>query len=80
MNGAAYDPAFNLGLLYLKKSAQKDGSGDRNLAYASTWLEKATEITPNNINCLEVLRLLYRQTGNKTQLDKINSKLKQLTN
>lgn len=80
LNGAAYDPAFNLGLLYLKKSAQKDRSGDRNLAYSATWLEKAIEIAPNNINCLEALRLLYKQTENKTQLDKINNKLKQLTN
>jgi len=80
LNGAAYDPTFNLGLLYLKRSEKKDGSGDRNLAYATTWLEKATEIAPNNTNCLEVLSLLYKQTGNKTQLNKINNKLKQLTN
>ena len=80
LNGAAYDPAFNLGLLYLKKSTKKEGSRDRNLAYAATWLEKATEIAPNNVSCLEVLRLLYTQTGSKTQLDKINNKLKQLTN
>ncbi|MFD0749463.1 tetratricopeptide repeat protein [Mucilaginibacter calamicampi] len=80
LNGAAYDPTFNLGLLYLKKSAQKEGSAAENLSYATAWLEKATEIAPNNINCLEVLRLLYSQTKNKTQLDKVNNKLKQLTN
>jgi tetratricopeptide (TPR) repeat protein len=80
LNGAAYDPTFNLGLLYLKKSAQAGGSERNNIMQATTWLEKAYEIAPNNTNCLEVLRLLYKQTGNRTQLDKINNKLKQLTN
>jgi len=80
LNDASYNPIFNLGLLYLKKSTLKDGSEGRNLANATTWLEKATEIAPNNMNCLEVLRLLYKQTDNKTQLDKINNKLKQLIN
>jgi tetratricopeptide (TPR) repeat protein len=80
LNGAAYDPTFNLGLLYLKKSVQAGGSERNNIMHATTWLEKAYEIAPNNINCLEVLRLLYKQTENRTQLDKINNKLKQLTN
>lgn len=80
LNSAVYDPAFNLGLLYLKKSAQANGSEAKNLAQAAIWLEKANEIAPNNIGCLEVLRLLYKQTGNKAQLDKVNNKLKQLTN
>jgi len=80
LNGAAYDATFNLGLLYLKKSTQAGGSERNNIMHATTWLEKAYEIAPNNINCLKVLRLLYKQTGNKTQLDKINNNLKQLTN
>jgi tetratricopeptide (TPR) repeat protein len=80
LNGAAYDPAFNLGLLYLKKSAQAGGDERNNIVHATTWLEKAYEIAPTNIKCLEVLRLLYKQTENRTQLDKINNKLKQLTN
>ena len=77
LNDASYEAPFNLGLLYLKKGRE---SNEKYLAYAATWLEKANEIVPNNVNCLEVLRLLYTQTGNKTQLDKINNKLKQVTN
>jgi tetratricopeptide (TPR) repeat protein len=81
LNNSAYDPIFNLGLLYLKKSALKKGSdADKNILYAQQWVEKANEISPNNVKCLEVLQLIYAQTGNKDQTDKINNKLKQLTN
>jgi tetratricopeptide (TPR) repeat protein len=81
LNGSAFEPAFNLGLLYLKKSTwANDGSEGKNITNAAKWLEKANEILPNNVHCLEVLSMLYEQTGNKFQLDKISSKLKQLTN
>jgi tetratricopeptide (TPR) repeat protein len=81
LNSSAYDPIFNLGLLYLKKSAlKKEGAADKNIAYAQQWVEKAYEISPNNVNCLEVLKVIYAQTGNKDQTNKIDNKLKQLTN
>jgi Flp pilus assembly protein TadD len=81
LNSSAYDPIFNLGLLYLKKSLlKKEGATDTNIAYAQQWVEKAYEISPNNVNCLEVLQVIYAQTGNKDQINKINNKLKQLTN
>nr|WP_294790372.1 hypothetical protein [uncultured Mucilaginibacter sp.] len=80
LNSAAYDATFNLGLLYLKQSTKGDGREGEKIAYAAMWLEKANEIAPNNVSCLDVLRLLYKQTRNRTQLDKINNKLKQLTN
>ena len=82
LNSAAYEPVFNLGLLYLKKSTlNNDGSAkERNIKYAAQWINKASEITPNNIECLKVLQLIYAQTDNKDQLNKINNKLKQLTN
>ncbi|MCC8426042.1 lipopolysaccharide assembly protein LapB [Mucilaginibacter sp. UR6-11] len=81
LNSSAFEPIFNLGLLYLKKSALKQGSeADKNLAYAQKWMEKASEISPNDTNCLEVLQLIYKKTGNKDQTEKINNKLKQLTN
>lgn len=79
LNSSAYEPIFNLGLLYFKES-QKGGSSDQNAARATQWLEKANEITPNDANCLHVLQLVYAQTGNKNQEDRINNKLKQLTN
>jgi tetratricopeptide (TPR) repeat protein len=81
LNSSAYDPIFNLGLLYLKKSMlKKEGATDKNITYAQQWVEKAYEISPNNVNCLEVLKLIYAQTGNKDQTNKIDNKLKQLTN
>jgi len=81
LNNSAFDPAMNLGLLYFKESLQKKG-GDRdkytNLAIQQ--LEKANEISPNDINGLKVLQLVYTQTQNKAQLINVNNKLKQLTN
>ncbi|RYZ96796.1 MAG: tetratricopeptide repeat protein [Sphingobacteriaceae bacterium] len=81
LNSSAFDPVFNLGLLYYKKSAFEHEKEDtfKNIYYAAKWLEKANEISPNDINCLQVLKLIYAQTGNTKLLDKVNNKLKQLT-
>jgi hypothetical protein len=43
-------------------------------------LEKANEISPNDIRTLQVLQLVYTQTQNKSQLIRVNNKLKQLNN
>jgi tetratricopeptide (TPR) repeat protein len=80
LNSSAYDPVFNLGLLYLKKSTLKKGDKEKNITSATLWLEKANEISPDDIKCLEILKMVYTQTNNKYQLDKLNNKLKQLTN
>ena len=81
LNSAAYPPIFNLGLLYFKQSAMKKGvNNGNNNARAAQWLERAIEISPNDVNCLQVLQLVYAQTGNTTQQNKIKNKLKQLTN
>jgi tetratricopeptide (TPR) repeat protein len=81
LNSSAYDPVFNLGLLYLKQSAAgQEGNDDRNIGRAIQWLEKAYEISPNNVQGLKALQLAYAKTGNKDQLDKVNNKLKQITN
>jgi len=81
LNSSAYEPVFNLGLLYFKQSEIKQEKGnDPNTARAVQWLEKANEISPNDINCLRVLHLVYAQTGNKNQINRIDNKLKQLTN
>ena len=81
LNSSAYDPVFNLGLLYLKQSAgTQEGSDDKNLGRAVQWLEKAYEILPNNVQTLKALQLAYAKTGNKDQLDRVNNKLKQITN
>jgi tetratricopeptide (TPR) repeat protein len=81
LNSSAYDPIFNLGLLYLRKSELKKGDDkENNLNHAQQWLEKASDISPNNTRCLQLLQAVYTQNGNQYQLNKINNKLKQLTN
>jgi len=82
LNSTDYSPIFNLGLLYLKKSAASKNHNDylASISQSKTWLEKAAEISPNNEVCLKALQMLYLQTGNTSQLNKVNGKLKQLTN
>lgn len=81
LNSTLYDPVFNLGLLYLKVSQlKKDDNLDKNLSRATQWLEKANEISPNDIKCLQLLQLAYANENNQYQLNKINNKLKLLTN
>jgi tetratricopeptide (TPR) repeat protein len=81
LNTSAYEPVFNLGLLYFKQSKMKqERGGGQDTALAQQWLEKASEISPNDANCLKVLQLVYAYTGNINQQNRINNKLKQLTN
>jgi tetratricopeptide (TPR) repeat protein len=80
LNNSAYDPIFNLGLLYLKQGERRKEKGTADIARSAQWLEKANEISPNDIKCLQVLRLVYAKTGNHDQENQVNSKLKQLTN
>jgi tetratricopeptide (TPR) repeat protein len=81
LNSSAYDPIFNLGLLYFKQSQlRQEGDKAQNEARAAQWLERANDIQPNDSHCLQVLRLVYEQTGDQNQINKVNNKLKQLTN
>ncbi|WP_448699089.1 tetratricopeptide repeat protein [Mucilaginibacter sp. AW1-3] len=82
LNSTDYTPIFNLGLLYLRKAAteKKHENYLASINQSRSWLEKASEISPNNQMCLKALQMLYLQTGNDSQLNKVNSKLKQLTN
>lgn len=80
LNGAAYEPVFNLGLLYFKKSSLKSDNGDKNITSAILWLEKANEMAPRDKNCLALLQMAYKKTGNQNQLDRINGNLQQVTN
>lgn len=80
LNSSAYEPVFNLGLLYFKESLlmAPDRVNDRRLA--AQLLERANEISPNDTKALKVLQLIYTETQNKNQLIKVDNKLKQLTN
>lgn len=82
LNGTYYDPVFNLGLLYLKLSTLNKDAGEagKNLSRATQWLEKANEISPNDDKCLHLLQMAYTKQANTYQLNRINNKLKQLTN
>jgi tetratricopeptide (TPR) repeat protein len=81
LNGSVYDPVYNLGILYFKTGILKHGGdGTKDIARAGQWLEKANEISPNDVKCLQLLQLVYTRTGNQEQIEKINAKLKLLTN
>jgi len=81
LNSSLFDPVYNLGLLYFKEGILKHGSdSNTDISRAGQWLEKATEISPNDVKCLELLQMVYAKAGNQDQMDKINSKLKLLTN
>jgi tetratricopeptide (TPR) repeat protein len=80
LNGAAYEPVLNLGLLYFKKSTLKSNDNGKNITSAILWLEKANEMLPGDKKCLELLQLAYTKTGNQNQLKRINDKLDQFIN
>ncbi len=81
LNGSEYDPIYNLGVLYFKSGILKHGEDStKDIARAGQWLEKANEISPNDVKCLQLLQLVYTKTGNQDQIDKVNAKLKLLTN
>jgi len=81
LNSSIYEPVYNLGILYFKQGILKHGDDStKNITRAGQWLEKANEISPNDVKCLQLLQLVYTKTGNHDQIDRINSKLKLLTN
>ncbi len=81
LNNAAYEPVFNLGLVFLKKSeVNLQNNNTLDLMQARQWLEKANEIAPNDANCLLALQMVYTKTGNEEQLKNLNYKLKQINN
>jgi len=81
LNSSGYDPIFNLGLLYLRHSQTgRDNEKAQDEARAAQWLERANDINPNEINCLQVLKQVYAQLGDQNQVNKVSNKLKQLNN
>ena len=81
LNASAYDPVFDLGLLYFKlNELKKEKSGSPDMNRAVQWLQKANDIVPNNVNGLKALQLAYLRLGDADQLNNINNQLKQLIN
>ena len=79
LNNTNFEPVYNLGVLYFRQAVIKNNH-DNELVKAGQWLEKANEIAPNDIKCLQLLQLVYTKTGNQDQLEITNNKLKLLTN
>jgi len=82
LNSSLYEPVYNLGVLYFKVGVLKHNSDDsaKDISRARQWLEKAAEINPNDVKCLQLLQMVYTTTGNQDQLDKVSEKLKLVTN
>jgi tetratricopeptide (TPR) repeat protein len=77
INPNNYEANFALGLLYLNLYLNdKEQSG---MMYISKYyLTKANEIDPNELKTLNSLLILYKNTGEKTELQKINNRINQL--
>ncbi|MCF8453556.1 MAG: hypothetical protein K9G42_10155 [Pedobacter sp.] len=77
INPNNYEANFALGLLYLNLYLKdKEQSG---MMYISKYyLNKANEIDPNELKTLTSLSILYKNTGEKTELQKINNRINQL--
>ncbi len=77
INPNNYEVNFALGLLYLNLYLKdKEQSG---MMYVSKYyLSKANEIDPNELKTLTSLSILYKNTGDQSELQKINNRINQL--
>lgn len=73
----SYDGNYALGLLFLNSYLGNTKDEDQ-LFLAKRYLSKANEIDPNDVKGLRALVVLYKQTGDMMQLQKLNSKLNEL--
>lgn len=73
-----YEGNYALGLLYLNLYLKNPGSGKDLLALARRYLVLASEIDPNSINALKALAILYKETNNVVELQRVNNKLSQI--
>lgn len=72
-----YDGNYALGLLYLNSYLRNTQKDDLK-GLARQYLTKANEINPNDVKVLRALVILYKETGDMLQLQKVNSKLNEL--
>lgn len=77
INPNNYEANFALGLLYLNMYLKdKEQSG---MMYVSKYyLTKANEIDPNELKTLKSLAILFKNTDDKIELQKINNRINQL--
>lgn len=77
INPNNYEANYALGLLYLGEYL-KDKAQSGTVYVSKYYLSKANEIDPNELKTLTSLSILYRNTGNKEELQKINNRINQL--
>ena len=73
-----FDANFELGLLYLRDFLEDPNNESKKLI-AQEYLLKANEINPNAVNALKSLAVFYNRTGDLVQLERVNSKLNQIS-
>ncbi|MXV50665.1 hypothetical protein GS399_06740 [Pedobacter sp. HMF7647] len=72
-----YAANYALGLLYLEQYL-KNNNRPETLTDAGNYLKKASDINPNSSDTLKSLAMYYNLTGDKVQLEEINTKLNQI--
>lgn len=77
INPDNYEGNFALGLLYLNLYL-KDTTQNSMMYVSKYYLSKANEIDPNELKSLTSLSILYKHTGDKNELQRINNKINQL--
>jgi tetratricopeptide (TPR) repeat protein len=77
INPNNYEGNYALGLLYLNMYL-KDTTKSSIMYVSKYYLSKANEIDPNELKSLTSLSILYKYTGDKDELQKINSRINQL--
>ncbi|MGV3704502.1 MAG: tetratricopeptide repeat protein [Arcticibacter sp.] len=77
-----YEGNYALGLFYLNSYIRPNNKQESSLSLAKKYLTIAGEINPNSVNVLKSLAVLYNNTGDMVELERVNEKLKQfiLTN
>ena len=71
-----YNANYELGLLYLRNYV-KDTANEQNLELAEKYLLKANEIDPNSVNALKSLAVLFKNSGDTLQYERVRNQLNQ---
>lgn len=77
INPNNYEANYALGLLYLNEYL-KDKGQSGTVYVSKYYLSKANEIDPYELKTLTSLSILYKNTGDKEELQKINNRINQL--
>jgi len=77
LDGNNFQGNFELGLIYLKEYVADPDNADKQNK-AQEYLLRANQIRPSETNALKSLAVLYNQSGNVIQLERVNNILNQL--